>query len=126
MFQPLLYRNVIGTPSMLVHRECLEQVGGFKESLQCLEDWELILRIAKKWKIGFVDRILVEVHKLPGGVSTNTAWYLLTRCYMFSLYRQEMTERGMADEIQKEILQVAEKSGLYREVKELLTRNIRL
>lgn len=126
LFRQLLYRNVIGTPSMVVRRECLEQVGGFKETLQCLEDWELILRIARQWKIGFVDEILVEVHKMAGGVSTNTAWYLITRCYMVSLYRQEMIQFGMLDTVKKDILEVAETIALYDEIEELLNRDIQL
>lgn len=126
LFKPLLMQNVIGTPAMLVRKECLEQVGGFKEALKCLEDWELILRIAKKWKIGFVDKILVEVHKSAGSVSTNIAWYLVARCYMVSLYRQEITEIGAMDKMKAEILSVAKDANLYEEIKELLTRDIEL
>lgn len=126
LFRPLLLQNVIGTPAMLVRRECLDQVGGFKESLKCLEDWELILRIAKKWRIGFVDEILVEVHKSEGSVSTNTAWYLITRCYIVSLYRRELESMGRLDYVKEEILSVAKKNNLYEEIKELLNREIEL
>lgn len=126
LFQPLLFQNVIGTPAMLVRKECLEQVGGFKEALRCLEDWELVLRIARNWKIGFVDEILVEVHKSAGSVSMNTGWYLVTRCYMVSLYRKEITELGMIDCVKAEILDVAKKNNLYEETKELLNRDIEL
>ena len=126
IFNPLLLQNVIGTPAMLVRRECLQQTGGFKETLHCLEDWELILRIAKRWKIGFVDKILVEVHKSAGSISANTPWYLIARCYMVSLYRQEMTELGIMDRVKEEILDVAANNNLYEEIKELLNRDIEL
>ncbi|MDE7132455.1 MAG: glycosyltransferase family 2 protein [Lachnospiraceae bacterium] len=126
LFKPLLFQNVIGTPTMLVRKECLQQTGGFKETLHCLEDWELILRIAKNWKIAFVDKVLVEVHKSEGSVSTNTPWYLIARCYMVSLYRQEITELGMMDQVKKEILDVAVKNNLYEEINELLNRDIEL
>lgn len=126
LFKPLLFQNVIGTPAMVARRECLEQVGGFKETLHCLEDWELILRIAKRWKIGFVDKILVQIHRSQGSVSTNTTWYLIARCYMVSLYRQEITELGMMDRVKKQILDVAAKKNLYEEIKELLNRDIEL
>lgn len=126
MFSFLLQLNVIGTPTMVVRKDCLEQVGGFKETLQCLEDWELILRIAKEWKIGFVNQVLVEVHKSAGSVSTNTAWYLLVRCYMVSLYRQEMTKMGILKNIQEEILNVARRNELFDEVSILLERGIEL
>lgn len=126
LFQPLLMQNVIGTPTMLIRKECLVRTGGFKEALHCVEDWELILRIAKEWKIAFVDKVLVEVHKSEGSVSTNTAWYLVARCYMVSLYRQKLNEMGVLEIVKEEILEVAERNGLRTEIEELLTRDIEL
>lgn len=126
IFHSLLFRNVIGTPSMLVRRECFEEVGGFKEALHCLEDWEMILRIAKRWKIGFVDKILVEVHKSEGSVTTNMAWHLITRCYMVSLYREEMSRLRMLDSVKEEILGIAAQYDLCEEIRELLNRDIEL
>ena len=126
IFRLLLMHNIIGTPTMIVRRKCLEQSGGFKEALRCLEDWELILRIAKDWKIGFVDEVLVEVHKTEGSVSTNVVGYIIARCYLVSLYRKEMAEIGILQDIQEEILETAKKCNIYEEIKELLTRDIQL
>lgn len=120
LFPLLLWRNIIGTPSVLVKKACLESVGGFKDTLRCLEDWELILRIAKEWKIGFVDKILVKVNKSAGSVSANAGAFLLARCYMVSLYRQEMLQTGLFPVIEKEILKKAEIYGLEKETRELL------
>ncbi len=126
MFRFLLRQNVIGTPTVIVCKDCLDQVGGFKETIQCLEDWEWILRIAGKWKIGFVDQVLVEVHKTSGSVSTNTTWHLIVRCYLVSLYRREMTEAGIISDVQNEILDVAGEIGIFDEISELLSREIEL
>lgn len=126
LFDKLLQHNVIGTPTMVLRRECLEQVGGFKESLLCLEDWELILRIARNWKIGFVEDILVEVHKLDGSISTNIGGYLVTRCYMVSLYRKEMIEAGVLDAVRDDVLKRAKPVGLCGEMEELLKRDFEL
>lgn len=126
IFGPLLLHNMIGLPTMIVSRKCLEQSGGFKETLKCLEDWELILRIAKDWEIGFVDEVLVEVHKTAGSVSTNTIGYIITRCYLVSLYRKEMAKIGILKDMEEEILKTAEKYNIYAEIKELLTRDIQL
>lgn len=126
MFELLLWRNVIGTPAVLARKECLEQAGGFKETLHCLEDWELFLRVAREWEIGFVDEVLVEVNKSERSVSTNAPWYLIARCYMVSRYRQEMKASGSYDVIVTEILNKAKENNLYEEIKELLTRDIEL
>lgn len=127
IFRPLLLHNVIGLPTMIVRRKCLEQSGGgFIESLRCLEDWELILRIAKNWKIGFIDEVLVEVYKTAGSVSTNAIGYIITRCYLVSLYQEEMREIGILQDTQEEILEAARRYNIYEEIKELLTRDIQL
>ncbi|MDE5599042.1 MAG: glycosyltransferase family 2 protein [Lachnospiraceae bacterium] len=126
IFEQLLFHNVIGTPTLLCHRECLERTGGFNEALLCLEDWELVLRMAKEWKVGFVDEVLVEVHKLEGSVSMNIGAYLVTRCYIVSQYREKMREIGILGKIEEEILDRAEPVDLYEEIKELLTRDIQL
>lgn len=126
IFSRLLKANVIGTPSILVRRKCMEEVGGFKESLECLEDWEWVLRIAKHWLVGFVDEILVEVHKLAGSVSMNVVGYLIARCYLVSLYRKEMSEFGSLGLIEQDILATAEKCGIKEEIQELLHRDFEL
>lgn len=126
IFHSLLFQNVIGTPTMLVRRECFAQAGGFKEALRCLEDWEMILRIAKRWKIGFVDQILVEVHKSVGSVTSNMGWHLVARCYMVSLYREEMSRLSMLDSVKEEILGIAADWDLYEEIRELLNRDFEL
>jgi glycosyltransferase involved in cell wall biosynthesis len=40
---------------MLVRAEVAREVGPFDESLVSLEDWDYILRVAKKWQIGWVE-----------------------------------------------------------------------
>ena len=91
-----------------------------------MEVWEWILRIAGIWMFGFVDQVLVEVHKTSGSVSTNTTWHLIVRCYLVSLYRREMTEAGIISDVQNEILDVAVEAGIFDEISELLRREIEL
>lgn len=126
IFQSLLIRNTIANMAILAKKECLVQAGGFRESLRCLEDWEFFLRIAKDWMIEMVDEVLVEAYKTAGSVSTNVSGYLITRCYMVSLYRKEMTEMGILEEVKEEILETAKQCNLYAEINELLTRDFEL
>lgn len=126
LFRLLLWRNIMGTPTMLIRKECLRQIGGFKDALQCLQDWELALRIAKRYRIGFVDEVLVKLHKTSNSISTNGGAHLVARCYMVSLYRKEMTETRLIDIIKEEILEKAKWHGIEREIEELLTRDFDL
>ena len=43
----------IMTPSMVVRREVYERLGGFDERLPCSEDWEMWVRIAAHYAIGY-------------------------------------------------------------------------
>lgn len=50
----LLYMNKIIASAALVRTECFAQLGGFNESYFGSGDWEMWLRIARQWEIGFV------------------------------------------------------------------------
>lgn len=126
MFRFLLVQNVIGTPTMLVRRKCLEQTGGFKESLRCIEDYELVLRIARDWQIGFVDEELAEIHKTEGSLSCRVEDQLVSGCYIVSKYRREMAAFGILDLVKDNITELAGKHGVQEEIAELLTRDFEL
>lgn len=122
----LVGSNVIGTPAMLIRKKCLDQTGGFDEGLRCLEDWELVLRIAEKWEIGFVDEILVEVHFSEGSVSGNSKGYVETRCYMIAKYWELMVQRDILNKMVEEVLLSAKHIGYYEEAKQLLAAALHL
>ncbi|MEW5983879.1 MAG: glycosyltransferase family A protein [Acidobacteriota bacterium] len=54
----LLGNTVSGGSSAVVRRECLDDVGVFDEELWGVEDWDMWLRVAKKYSIGFVNQPL--------------------------------------------------------------------
>nr|MBV6630662.1 glycosyltransferase family 2 protein [Oceanococcus sp. HetDA_MAG_MS8] len=47
------------TPSWLVRRNVLENLGGFDESLPCLEDWELLFRLKSVYRMGVTRDIVL-------------------------------------------------------------------
>ncbi len=53
IYAQLLWDNLVGIPTMLLKKECVEAVGGLDESLRCLEDYDFALRIAKKYQAIF-------------------------------------------------------------------------
>lgn len=67
----LLRKNYIGTYSILVRRELLGMVGGFDEGLPRLQDWDLLLRLARHTAFAFVPEILVHGFQLSSGISMN-------------------------------------------------------
>ena len=69
LFQRLIRNCFIFTPTVVVRRSCLEDVGLFNESLLTSEDFNLWLRIAARWKIALVPEELATIHKRPGSLS---------------------------------------------------------
>lgn len=67
---PHLTRNCfVFTPTVVVRRRCLEEVGLFNESLRVSEDFNLWLRIAARWKIALLPEVLAINHKRSGSLS---------------------------------------------------------
>jgi glycosyltransferase involved in cell wall biosynthesis len=69
IFASLWDSNKIGTPTILIKKECIKSCGAFSENLHSLEDWEFVLRISRKYKISYVNKILVHTHYSPKGVN---------------------------------------------------------
>ena len=59
----LLEQNFIPTSSVLIRKRCLDEIGGFDESLTTSEDYELWLRFCQRFPVGYVPEILVTVRR---------------------------------------------------------------
>ncbi|HEX7122723.1 MAG TPA: glycosyltransferase family 2 protein [Gemmatimonadaceae bacterium] len=79
-FGEVLRRNTIGTPMLVVRREALERSGLFDVTLPALEDWELLLRLARSGApFVFVPDVVVRTAMLEGGLSTRSG-VIATAC----------------------------------------------
>lgn len=57
-FRELFIRNRIGILTVLLRRECLDNVGLFDEDISKTEDYELWMRILRSYPIGYIDEPL--------------------------------------------------------------------
>ncbi len=63
VFDELILQNFIGSTSYpLIRKSALEEIGGFDESLQSGQDFDVWLRIAQKYPVDYVDEPLVIYH----------------------------------------------------------------
>lgn len=66
----LLAANFIGTSSVVIPRKVLEIVGGFDETLLNADDYDLWLRIVRKFDLIYVDRVYHAYRIVEGGISS--------------------------------------------------------
>ena len=73
LFAHLVRDCFIYTPTVVVRRACLDEVGLFNESLAVSEDFNIWLRIAARWNICFLPDVLAVTHKRSGSLSSGIA-----------------------------------------------------
>lgn len=116
----LLCRNVVAAPTMLLKRNCFYEVGGFNVSYGSNEDWDFVLRFSKKYKIGYLQEVLMDVHMLEGGVSSRMAEYYESRCRMLAENKKELLQEGLFDVVAMDILERAKASGIQEPIKQMM------
>ncbi len=117
---PLLRRNTIGAPTMLLRKDSFCECGGYDSSYQCLEDWEFALRFAAKYQIGFLDEILVEANCSSGSVSGRKTEFFKSRCRMIAQYKEILWKNNYFDEVVEELFRKAAGVGMLQQVQQLL------
>jgi hypothetical protein len=82
-FDEIIQECFIATPSVVVRRQCLDEVGVFDESLNSVEDRDLWLRISYRWNVALVPKSLVTVRKRPSSLSSDSTVASRSRIYVF-------------------------------------------
>lgn len=71
IYEDLIVHNFIATLTVMVKKDVLNEVGGFDVTLSGPEDWDLWIRIARKYKVGYIDKSLARYRLNPSGLSKN-------------------------------------------------------
>jgi glycosyltransferase involved in cell wall biosynthesis len=79
----LIFKNFIASPTLLINKSVFDKVGGFDErlNLSTVEDWELWLRIASLYPVGFVPEVLVRYRIHQNNLTSESD--LISQCYSF-------------------------------------------
>lgn len=141
----MAFENQIPFIGCLIPREALLAIGGLDESLECFEDWDLYLRLAKRCRFEFVDHLVAEYRSFDGafadgrgGVSQQISG--LTRIYAKHLrcgeasllakayiaVKQKLIPRTVRLEASEAIRRVRERELAQRELLQQQLREIRL
>lgn len=71
LFEELYKNDFISVPTVMIRSEVYSEVGGYDENLY-FEDWDLFLRIAQKYRICFLNRILVMYRRVSNSMSNSS------------------------------------------------------
>lgn len=67
-YEDLLFENLISTQTMMGRRTCFADTP-FDPRFPRLQDWELVLRLAKKYDIRYFDEVLADVYEQSDSIS---------------------------------------------------------
>ncbi|HEY9826962.1 MAG TPA: glycosyltransferase family A protein, partial [Stenomitos sp.] len=103
VWERLLEFNMVGCGSVpLIRRACFEEVGNFDRNLRSfVEDWDLWLRMAKRYDFRLIKEPLVYYRQRPGSASRN--WEAMERSYRI------VVEKNFADDSTAAMLSLKQK-----------------
>ena len=85
LLKEVIRRNFVNTNGVVLRRDVLDEVGFFDEESN-LDDWDMWIRIAEKYPIGFFSKPLVYYGKSLSNISDNKAYMKKGYEYIFKKY----------------------------------------
>ena len=98
MFRRLLFKgNCLSTSATVIKKGVLLEAGLYRQYPEFLEDYDLWLRLSKKYKIYFLPKILGEYLLHNNNVTLNTEWYYKGQIEVLRKNFAEYTEKKIFD-----------------------------
>lgn len=91
IYKKLKKINFISTQTILSKKSAILSVNGFDENLPAFQDWDLVLRISKRFKIKHIKKSLVILELSNDSITKNRENALKALKYMLEKYREELS-----------------------------------
>lgn len=101
IFKNLLSKSIVQTSTVVVKRECLNAVGPYDESFKLADEYDMFLRVAKRFQCGFVDKVLTKYRVHDMNASKNDLLFDKENLRVFKKVYNGYTD---LDEKEKKIL----------------------
>lgn len=88
----LLKNSFISTQMLVVRRDIFAEVGGFDEKLNALVDWELMIRVAQRGPVAFVDEDLVVQRMSPNSITNSRGKRTIAQEYIFQKHKDLLSK----------------------------------
>lgn len=79
VYTHLLKENFIGSPTLLIRRECFKKAGLFDPELKSSQDWDMWLRIAKYYRFDYVPAVVAKYYVHGHQITFNMEKYISGR-----------------------------------------------
>jgi len=76
IYRELLVENFIGSPTLLIRRECFKRAGLFDPKLTSSQDWDMWLRIARYYKFDYVEEAVAKYYVHGKQITFNLDKYI--------------------------------------------------
>ena len=97
IYEDLLGGNYVGTPStVLIRKECFQQVGLFDDLLNAQADWDMWIRIAKYYRFALIKTPLVRYRLHSNQLSKNLGVKIISANRILVKYANELEIRRRA------------------------------
>lgn len=83
----ILYGNFISGQTILGKKECFLKES-FDNKLPRLQEWELVIRLSKRYKIHFVNKALVNVYLQQDSISVNPEKAIIALKYIMNKHKE--------------------------------------
>lgn len=127
IYNEILLRNFVGLPTVMLPLSCCREVK-FDEQFQCLEDWDWMIRLSKKYPFEFIDESLVSVGNTPKSVNKSN-YYIKANSYKI-IYNKYYNDINLAPHIRaKHLLSIGSNMCLSGDLvngRKYLLRSLRL
>lgn len=91
----LLEHPLVDTPTMMIRKNVLSEVGGFNSEMKALEDYELSIRIASKYHVNIIDEIFVLSYSQEDSLSNNHEKYMQGAFFLLQKHRKLFEQYNM-------------------------------
>ncbi|MFP5307675.1 MAG: glycosyltransferase, partial [Gammaproteobacteria bacterium] len=90
--EEILHNNFALTPSWLLRRKVVEELGGFDETLPMLEDWEWLIRYTARFPAVLVDEPLMMVWESRDSISLKHSRYVVALERIIAAHRDALAD----------------------------------
>lgn len=89
VFPDLLMERFVTTPTLLIRRQCFDEAGLWDTSVQDQEDYELQIRMAKRYRLGYINRIFAICRLHGNNITYKTASMNAKRLAVIHRYKND-------------------------------------